>query len=621
MGKKEEIVECMQELLDNQADECRWNDRLINQPDFDSFKELVLQRSEVIRKYYEKNEKIIAKLKEYAEGPMDMETAEGLFEASRRIILQGRMDPVMVTIVTRPVMEYYMANDCREKAICAIMFYATCVQDYFTRADHNWGREELCRLYQWIVDRSDDYCNYKDIRARRNTIAAYSNYILFFTMAEDAKDAPKVLELLEGLQKMWTSPEVQALDGDNPAVKSFFTVQIYYLLCEMNDFCRGLSEDLRAVVVGSMKKFCDSNRDDVNWKETIKFLEIQIANHEHSMNSAESAERWESLLDEFETPDWNQEEEKAQEIFQLASDTVLWAMMAAAGSRHMTAGEKEKYTTGILQKYQRFVSNLPYAHMGAYVNDVFKQILNRALPNVRTMRYKERIFNQLLIRRQPSTYLHTRMVEDISLLIAGEILKKEPGLFCSLPMYNSEKEVLADSENLLDIIARGARLHDAGKCNIASVIMQQSRRLTDAEFELIKSHPVMGYRFFEGTEDYDVYADIIRGHHKSYDGKLGYPEDFDNTASPYRFLIDLITISDSTDAATDILGRNYTEGKDFNRLLGELEAGAGSRYNPDIVRIIKSSEELCEKLTELTGPMRLVYSYEAYRECMKHIAI
>ncbi|MGN0311251.1 MAG: hypothetical protein ACI4CC_00630, partial [Lachnospiraceae bacterium] len=99
----------------------------------------------------------------------------------------------------------------------------------------------------------------------------------------------------------------------------------------------------------------------------------------------------------------------------------------------------------------------------------------------------------------------------------------------------------------------------------------------------------------------------------TYDGKSGYPMSFDNTKSPKRFLIDLITIADCTDAATDILGRNYVAGKDFQTLLEELKAQSGTRYNPDIVDAIAGSNRLQESLSNLTSSGRYSIYYEAYR--------
>ena len=107
------------------------------------------------------------------------------------------------------------------------------------------------------------------------------------------------------------------------------------------------------------------------------------------------------------------------------------------------------------------------------------------------------------------------------------------------------------------------------------------------------------------------------GHHKWYDGKMGYPMDFDNTKSKYKIAIDIISIADSIDAATDILGRNYTLGKDFDSLLKELEDGAGVRYNPNIVKLISMDEVLKSKLRYLTKYGRERVYYEAYKEIAK----
>lgn len=416
---------------------------------------------------------------------------------------------------------------------------------------------------------------------------------------------------------IWKSEEVQALDGENPAVKALFETNSYYALLEISEFCEEMDEDVNDRVAEWINEFYSAHKDDENWQKTIKGIKIRMERHEGIINSLQTIKKWEALLDEIPSPDWKGNIKLAQEIFELSSDTLLATLLTCKKTKHMTREEKEKETTALLYKYERFIDDLPYAYLGSYVNEVFRQVFARALPNVSNMQYKEQIFHELLIRRQPSTFLHSEMVEEISVKIAEEIIDKKPELFLSLPLYDSVQDLKEHKEELLDIFARGARLHDAGKCSISSVIMQQSRKLSDDEFMLIKSHPDRGYEFFNGASELEAYGDIIRGHHKNYDGKRGYPEDFDNTASPYRILIDLIAISDSADAATDTLGRNYAVGKDFYHLLEELKEGAGSRYNPDIVEFIANSHKLAYELAELTGPLRIRHCYEAYRQCMQ----
>ena len=113
---------------------------------------------------------------------------------------------------------------------------------------------------------------------------------------------------------------------------------------------------------------------------------------------------------------------------------------------------------------------------------------------------------------------------------------------------------------------------------------------------------------------FEPFFDVIIGHHKSYDGLRGYPPAFDNTKSEVRSIIDLITIADSIDAATDILGRNYTEGKTFDTIFKELEAGAGTRYSPKIVELIREDTSLYDDLAYLSSDGRHEIYYRAYKE-------
>ena len=173
--------------------------------------------------------------------------------------------------------------------------------------------------------------------------------------------------------------------------------------------------------------------------------------------------------------------------------------------------------------------------------------------------------------------------------------------------------ITADNTVLTDM-ARQALLHDCGKCEIVEVINRQNRHLFDEEFALIKTHPQKGVDMLEHDPALTPYNDIIIGHHKSYDGKSGYPTYFDNTKSPVKPIIDLITIADCTDAATDILGRNYSKGKKFTVLFDELKAGAGTKYNPTIVSMIEDDDVLFADLAYLTTDGRHEIYYRAYRE-------
>ena len=122
-------------------------------------------------------------------------------------------------------------------------------------------------------------------------------------------------------------------------------------------------------------------------------------------------------------------------------------------------------------------------------------------------------------------------------------------------------------EDLVGFVRRCALIHDIGKTKITDIVNTQGRRLWDSEFIGIKHHPGFGADMLKKDSNLMRYCDVVLGHHKFYDGTAGYPESFDNTKSAYRIIVDLITICDCIDAATDHLGRNYKRAKEHDIIL------------------------------------------------------
>ncbi len=137
-----------------------------------------------------------------------------------------------------------------------------------------------------------------------------------------------------------------------------------------------------------------------------------------------------------------------------------------------------------------------------------------------------------------------------------------------------------------------------------NTIDMQIPPLFDSEFKLICAHPTKGAELLNLDPDFKQFRDVAWGHHKFYNGKGGYPVDFDNTTSPDRIMIDLITLCDCLDAATDTLGRNYRHAKTVHDVAAEFMRDAGTRYNPDLVALICSDEVLLDKLEEMTVSSR-----------------
>jgi hypothetical protein len=99
----------------------------------------------------------------------------------------------------------------------------------------------------------------------------------------------------------------------------------------------------------------------------------------------------------------------------------------------------------------------------------------------------------------------------------------------------------------LQALYRGGFLHDLGKIGVPDAILLKPGPLTDAEFEVVKQHPVIGSKLCEGLRTLHRALPIIRSHHERLDGS-GYPDGLAGDAVP--LLAQILSIVDIYAALT-----------------------------------------------------------------------
>lgn len=103
------------------------------------------------------------------------------------------------------------------------------------------------------------------------------------------------------------------------------------------------------------------------------------------------------------------------------------------------------------------------------------------------------------------------------------------------------------------MIVNASALHDIGKISIPEHILNKPGKLTPEEFEVIKTHSVIGAQILENARCYQneelvrVAHDICRWHHERYDGQ-GYPDGLKGEAIPIAAQV--VAIADVYDALT-----------------------------------------------------------------------
>ena len=139
---------------------------------------------------------------------------------------------------------------------------------------------------------------------------------------------------------------------------------------------------------------------------------------------------------------------------------------------------------------------------------------------------------------------------------------------------------LRQDDRTVWLIRQAAPLHDLGKIAIPDSILLKPGRLEPEEFEVVKTHAVLGARVLadSGSELLGVAERIARSHHERWDGD-GYPDGLAGEAIPLPAR--LVAVADVFDVL--VHERPYKEAWTVEDAAGEIRSGAGSQFDPGVV--------------------------------------
>ena len=134
------------------------------------------------------------------------------------------------------------------------------------------------------------------------------------------------------------------------------------------------------------------------------------------------------------------------------------------------------------------------------------------------------------------------------------------------------------SDRDVELIRDGAMLHDVGKVAIPNEILYKPGALDDQEWAVMREHPVIGERIIRRTPELSGLAPIVRHEHERWDGG-GYPDGLAGDDIPVGSRV--ILACDAYNAM--ITARPYREPMSDADARAELEAGAGTQFDPEVV--------------------------------------
>ncbi len=124
-------------------------------------------------------------------------------------------------------------------------------------------------------------------------------------------------------------------------------------------------------------------------------------------------------------------------------------------------------------------------------------------------------------------------------------------------------------------------LHDVGKIGVPDALINKPAKLTDEEYDIIKTHPVLGAKILGNIKEIPKLANSARWHHERYDGK-GYPDGLmgEDIMEEAR----IIAVADSYDAMTSY--RSYREPLPQQVVRKEIERCMGTQFDPKFAKIM-----------------------------------
>ena len=121
-------------------------------------------------------------------------------------------------------------------------------------------------------------------------------------------------------------------------------------------------------------------------------------------------------------------------------------------------------------------------------------------------------------------------------------------------------------------------LHDLGKIGIAEDLLQKAGKLSDAEWETVKSHSELGARLLSSVRFLAPALAAVRSHHERFDGK-GYPDGLRGEEIPLTARI--IAVADAFEAM--ISDRPYRKGLSLAEARDQIKANSGTQFDPEVV--------------------------------------
>lgn len=187
--------------------------------------------------------------------------------------------------------------------------------------------------------------------------------------------------------------------------------------------------------------------------------------------------------------------------------------------------------------------------------------------------------SKLAESRDPETGEHLERMREYCRILAVELK--------NLPKYS---EVI--TQEFIDDLYSASPLHDIGKVGVPDHILTKQGKLTEDEWEIMRTHPVIGADTLRAVNEQHpgislikMGIDISEGHHEKWDGS-GYP--YGKKGEDIPLSARILALGDAYDAMTT--KRCYKEAFSHEKTKQIITEGSTKHFDPDVVQAFLSRE-------------------------------
>ena len=215
----------------------------------------------------------------------------------------------------------------------------------------------------------------------------------------------------------------------------------------------------------------------------------------------------------------------------------------------------------------------------------------------------------LVACRNPDNYAYQYMTGMVSGMLMEEAVRKMPEAFVGMPGFASKEQVQKRSGELAAFARESGMLQDIGTILFADMVALAGRSLTSEERIMYAHHVYVGQLMLSRCDSTRPYAMTALGHHRYYDGKGGYPDDYVRADNPRQAVTDLVSIAGELVRYVDEREETQEPSLSLAQAAAWMQQEGGKRFHPGFVRLLP---ELSDRLTRYFADGKR----EAYRKAL-----